>query len=105
MKGDFSRKVYQVTRQIPSGKVVTYGQIAAKLGKPKAARAVGNILHHNPDPKNIPCYRVVNCKGRLAPGFGFGGSREQKIKLAKEGINFKDKRHVDLEKHRWQSSS
>lgn len=90
----FSKKVYQIVKQIPSGKVSTYGQIAAKLGKPRAVRAVGNALHHNPDPRAIPCYRVVNQEGRLAPGF-----REQKGKLLKEGIKFKDKNHVDLKKH------
>lgn len=96
---DFSERVYQLTKQIPFGKVVTYGQIAARLGKPRAARAVGNALHRNPDPKNIPCYRVVNAKGRLAPNFGFGKSDEQKRKLLKEGVIFKDERHLDLERH------
>lgn len=99
MKGDFSRKVYQVTRQIPSGKVATYSQIAAKLGKPKAARAVGNALHRNPDPKTIPCYRVVNREGRLAPGF-----REQRRKLLDEDVVFKDKKHIDLKECLWQES-
>lgn len=95
----FSEKVYQVTQKIPPGKVATYGLIAAEMGKPKAARAVGNALHNNPNPKTIPCYRVVNRKGRLAPGF-----KEQKGKLLKEGVNFKDKNHVNLEKHLWEKS-
>lgn len=98
MKG-FSKRVYQITKQIPFGKVVTYGQIAAKLGKPKAARAVGNALHHNPDPKTIPCYRVVNQEGRLAPGF-----REQKTKLLKEGVGFKNRKCVDLKVYLWERS-
>lgn len=98
-KMSFSEKVYQIAKRIPSGKVATYGQIAAKLGKPKAARAVGNALHNNPDPKIIPCYRVVNQKGRLAPGF-----REQKGRLLKEGIEFKDKKHVDLKRCLWEKS-
>jgi len=93
MKRTFSEKVYQVTKQIPPGKVASYGQIAKKIGKPKAARAVGNALHHNPDPKTIPCYRVVNREGRIAPGF-----EEQKEKLLKEGMKFKDRNHVDLGK-------
>lgn len=90
----FSEKVYPVVRKIPPGRVMTYGQIAARLGKPKAARAVGNALHHNPDPKNIPCHRVVNREGRLAPGF-----KEQKEKLLKEEVKFKDERHIELNKH------
>jgi methylated-DNA-protein-cysteine methyltransferase-like protein len=97
MKKKFSDKVYQVTKQIPSGKVATYGLIAKRIDKPKAARAVGNALHHNPDPKTIPCYRVVNQEGRLAPGF-----REQKGKLLKEGVRFKNRTHVDLKKHLWE---
>jgi len=95
----FSEKVYQITKKIPLGKVATYGQIATEIGKPKAARAVGNALHNNPDPKTIPCYRVVNQKGRLAPGF-----REQKGKLLKERVEFKDRNHVDLRKCLWQKS-
>lgn len=91
--GEFASSVYRLVKQIPIGKVATYGQIAAKIGNPKAGRAVGNVLHNNPDPKTIPCYRVVNREGRLAPGF-----KEQKRKLLKEGVEFKDKNHVDLTK-------
>jgi methylated-DNA-protein-cysteine methyltransferase-like protein len=94
MKRTFSEKVYQATKQIPPGKVASYGQIAKKLGKPKAARAVGNCLHHNPDPKTIPCHRVVNREGRLAPGF-----KEQKEKLLKEGVKFRDEKNVDLKRY------
>jgi methylated-DNA-protein-cysteine methyltransferase-like protein len=91
-------KVYQVVREIPKGKVATYGWVAAKLGKPKAAQAVGNALHQNPDPQNIPCHRVVDRTGRLAPAYIFGGPKEQKRKLMSEGVKFKDKTHVDLTK-------
>jgi methylated-DNA-protein-cysteine methyltransferase-like protein len=97
----FSEKVYQLTRQIPKGKVMTYGQIAKKMGKSKAARAVGNALHHNPDSRTIPCHRVVNRAGRLAPGFGNGGWQKQKKKLLAEKVRFKDRRHVDLTKCQW----
>lgn len=99
--GKFSSSVYRVVKQIPPRKVVTYGQIAAKLGNPKAARAVGNTLHNNPDPKAIPCYRVVNRKGRLATNFGNGGWKKQKRRLLEEGVEFKDRVHVNLEKHLW----
>ena len=97
MRGDFSKKVYQVVRKIPKGRVMTYGQIARQLGKPQAARAVGNILHQNTS-SEIPCHRVVNKKGKIALRFAFGGGKEQKRKLLIEGIKFKDKIHVDLEK-------
>jgi len=94
MKRTFSEKVYQATKQIPPGKVASYGQIAKIIGQPKAARAVGNCLHHNPDPKTIPCHRVVNREGRLAPGF-----KKQKEKLLKEGVKFRDEKNVDLKRY------
>lgn len=100
---DFSGRVCRLVKQIPAGKVATYGQIAAQLGNPKAARAVGNALHSNPDPKNIPCHRVVNKSGRLVTGYAFGGPKEQKRKLLAEGVKFKDRNHVDLGKSLWRS--
>lgn len=99
MKKCFSEKVYHFAKQIPFGRVATYGQIAARIGSPRSARAVGNALHRNPDPKKIPCYRVVNQNGRLAPGFG-----EQRKKLLKEGVRFRNRKHVDLKKHLWGKS-
>ena len=97
----FPKGVYRLVKQIPPGKVSTYGQIAASLGKPKAARAVGNALHHNPDPKTIPCYRVVNREGRLAPNFASKGWQEQKKRLLEEGVKFKDQMHVNLTRCQW----
>jgi methylated-DNA-protein-cysteine methyltransferase-like protein len=97
----FSEKVYQLVKTVPKGKVMTYGQVAKKLGKPKAARAVGNALHHNPDPKTIPCHRVVNREGRLAPNFAGKDYLEHKRRLLNEGVKFKDEKHVDLKKHKF----
>lgn len=97
----FSERVYQFTKKIPKGRVATYGQIAARLGKPKAARAVGNALHHNPDPKTIPCHRVVNREGRLAPKFGGIGWQKQREMLLAEGVKFKNGTHVDLARCQW----
>lgn len=79
-------RIYDAVRQIPLGKVATYGQIAAMAGNGNAARVVGNALHVNPSPGEIPCHRVVNARGRLAPGFAFGGSDEQKRLLEAEGV-------------------
>ena len=64
-------KIYTVVKRIPRGKVATYGQVAALAGNPHWSRVVGYALHVNPDPLNIPCYRVVNREGRLAPAFAF----------------------------------
>ncbi len=83
---DFSMKVYDVVRQIPEGCVATYGQVARLAGSPGAARAVGNALHRNPYPGEVPCHRVVNAKGRLAKSFGFGGAIRQKELLEAEGV-------------------
>ena len=66
-----NKKVYEFLRTIPRGKVATYGQIAVYLGNKNLSRAVGNILHNNPDPSQYPCHRVVNSKGQVAPNFAF----------------------------------
>ena len=89
-------KVYEVVKTIPKGKVATYGQIALYLGNKNLARVVGNILHNNPEPENVPCHRVVNCNGRLANSYAFGGLEAQKILLESEGVVFKDNNCVDL---------
>lgn len=90
--------VYTIVAKIPKGNVSTYGAIAKKLGitNPKV---VGYALHVNKKPQDIPCHRVVNKEGRLAPGFAFGGKTIQKQLLLGEGINFIDEQRVDLSKH------
>lgn len=85
-------------RRVPQGKVVTYGQIAKKLGR-KDSRKVGWALHSNPDGTKTPCHRVVNRQGRLAPNFGFGGGEEQRLRLEKEGVSFTKDGRVDLTKY------
>jgi len=92
-----SKRIYEAVKKIPYGHVATYGQIAELAGDGKMARAVGNALHKNPDPENIPCYRVVNSKGELSGEFAFGGAGVQKKLLEAEGIEVKDGK-VDLRK-------
>ena len=89
-------KVYEFVRNIPRGKVATYGQIALHLGNRNFARAVGNILHNNPDPEHIPCHRVVNAQGRLSRSYAFGGIEAQRRLLVSEGVVFKSDQVVDL---------
>lgn len=89
-------KVYALVKAIPKGKVTTYGQIAAWLGNQNLARAVGNILHRNPEPGVIPCHRVVNSKGQLAERFAFGGAAAQRKRLEEEGICFESNGRIDL---------
>ncbi|MFI5265220.1 MAG: MGMT family protein [Candidatus Levyibacteriota bacterium] len=90
-------KVYKLVRKIPKGKVTTYGIIGKKLGM--SPRVVGQALHANPYQNEVPCHRVVNREGRIAPNFAFGGKDIQKKLLESEGIIFKDPLHADLEKY------
>jgi len=97
----FSNKGYDCVKSIPKGKVTTYGIIAALSGNPNASRAVGQILHNNPSPVKIPCHRVVNRDGRLAPSFAFGGQDIQKILLERENIHVDINNRVNLKKYGW----
>ena len=97
----FFKRVYEAVKQIPRGKVATYGQIAMICESPRASRAVGWALHNNPQPGVIPCHRVVDRNGRLAPAFAFGGSEVQRELLENEGVTFLDNGNVDLKKHIW----
>lgn len=92
-----TKRIYEAVKKIPHGRVATYGQIAELAGDKKMARAVGNALHNNPDPVNIPCFRVVNSKGELSGAFAFGGATEQAERLMADGIEVIDGR-VNLEK-------
>ena len=91
-------KVYEVVRRIPKGKVATYGQVAALTGSPRASRAVGYALHFNPEPGVIPCHRVVNRMGRVAPAFAFGGIDAQASLLRAEGVEVEGNA-VDLQRY------
>ncbi len=93
---ELSKKIYDIVKTIPPGKVMTYGQIAEKLGNPKLARVVGNALHNNPTPIIVPCHRVVNSKGELARHFGFGGIEKQKELLEAEGVMIKNYKVVNV---------
>ena len=95
-----SKRIYEAVRKIPYGHVATYAQVAQLAGDRKMARAVGNALHRNPDPDNIPCFRVVNSKGELAGEFAFGGAGAQARLLEAEGITVVDGR-VDLAQYQW----
>ena len=93
-------RIYDVVKQIPYGKVATYSQVAALAGSKRWAREVGYALHSNPDPENIPCYRVVNRFGEVSKAFAFGGENRQIELLEAEGIEFVDGR-VDMDKYQW----
>ena len=95
-----TKRIYEAVKKIPYGKVATYSQIARLAGNSKMSRAVGNALHKNPDPDNIPCFRVVDAKGMLAGGFAFGGASVQARLLEAEGVEVKEDR-VDLSIYQW----
>lgn len=90
-----AQKIYAAVCAVPVGKVATYKMISEISGV-NNPRVIGTYLHKNPKPGIIPCHRVVNVAGRLAPAFAFGGLDAQRSLLEKEGVVMKDKRHVNL---------
>ncbi len=98
---EFNQKVYDIVCRIPTGRVMTYGQIAALVGVPRAARAVGWALHWVEDGWEVPCQRVVNRFGGLASGYGWGGQLAHKADLEVEAVEVREDFTVDLEKYQW----
>jgi methylated-DNA-[protein]-cysteine S-methyltransferase len=82
---DFQHRVWQRLRQIPAGSILTYGELARSIGRPRAARAVGAANGQNPIPIFIPCHRVVGSDGTLT-GYGSGLDRKMWL-LQREGID------------------
>lgn len=80
MPKSFTEKVYAVVAKIPRGKVLTYKEVARRAGSPHAYRAVGNIMHNNPDTKKVPCHRVVRSDGDIG---GYASGRAKKIAILK----------------------
>jgi O-6-methylguanine DNA methyltransferase len=79
----FTEKVYAVVAKIPRGSVLTYQEVARRAGRPRAYRAVGNIMNHNPDTKKVPCHRVVRSDGTVG-GYAWGTAKKTAL-LRKEG--------------------
>lgn len=90
----FQGKVYKIVREVPKGKVMTYKQVAKLAGHPKAYRAVGNILNKNPNPKIIPCHRVIKSDGRVG-GYRDGAKRKTAL-LKKEGVIIRNGRVLNI---------
>lgn len=98
----FTDKVYEIVTRIPKGKVATYGQVAKLAGSPKAARAIGMCMKHNPFAPDVPCHRVVGSDGALT-GYSAGkGIVTKKEMLIKEGVSFHGEK-VDLTKSQWET--
>lgn len=98
MDHTFRDAVYSMVGQIPAGKVMTYGQLAALCGHPGAARVVGQIAHFGPS--ELPWQRVVNAKGGMAIGYWPDGPAGQARMLANEGIVIKNEK-LDIKEYSW----
>jgi methylated-DNA-protein-cysteine methyltransferase-like protein len=96
---DFKNRVFDLVRQIPQGKVMTYGQIAALCGAAWAAWEVGQIAHTGPE--DLPWQRVVNKQGGLANGWPGGGKVAHKAVLESEGVSVSDDFRVDIPSLLW----
>jgi methylated-DNA-protein-cysteine methyltransferase-like protein len=96
----FSERVKKVIKQIPSGKVATYGQIAFLAGNPRGARQVSWILHSCSKKDNLPWHRIINSKGRISLPVN-QGYNIQKGLLEKEGIVFDEDGSINLDLYLW----
>ena len=100
----FFEAVYDMVRQIPTGRVASYGQIARMVGSPRKARFVGFAMHASPGMAGgVPCHRVVFKDGSLAPGFAFGGPGIQREMLESEGVSFLEDGRADMARHLWEA--
>jgi methylated-DNA-[protein]-cysteine S-methyltransferase len=91
---EFEKKVLEIIKEIPIGRVTTYKEIARALESPRASRAVGNALSKNPDAPEVPCHRVVKSDGRLG-GYAFGAKKKEVI-LKSEGLAIRNDRIRDF---------
>ena len=99
---DFFQKVYEVVKQIPNGKVTTYGAIAKKIGAPKSARMVGYALNGSFNGEEIPAHRVVNRKGVLTGKHHFMGTNLMQQLLESEGVVIKENTVQNFERYFWE---
>ncbi len=100
--GDFFKKVHRIVAMIPPGAVMTYGQIAAIVGNPRASRAVGYALRAVPDGGELPWHRVVNSKGEISTRRTMQGDDDrflQRVLLESEGVLFMESGRIDLRKY------
>jgi methylated-DNA-protein-cysteine methyltransferase-like protein len=103
MEPNFFERVYLVVRQIPRGKVASYGQIAAILGHPQAARTVGWALNalSGPQAAQVPWQRVINSAGRISISRADLSADIQRARLEEEGVEFDARGYVDWKRFGW----
>ena len=100
---DLVYEILSAVSEIPEGKVATYGQIAALIGRERNARLVGKVLSVAGYYGDYPCHRVVNRLGETSSAFAFGGEDMQKTLLEEEGVEFDESGRVDLKKYQWRT--
>lgn len=99
---NFFERVYEIARQIPYGKVTSYGAIAKALGAARSARMVGWAMNASHNREDVPAHRVVNRLGLLSGKHHFDGTNLMQQLLEFEGIKVKDNQIVDFKKHFWE---
>jgi methylated-DNA-protein-cysteine methyltransferase-like protein len=104
MPSDFTQDVINIIKNIPVGKVLTYGRIAKLAGNPNGARQVSWLLHSSSKKYNLPWHRVINSQGRIALK-AQDGQEYQKILLEKEGVKIGSTNKIDLKKYIWEIKS
>ena len=100
MKTAFAHAVYRLVARCPRGKVVSYGGVAALLGKPRLSRAVGAALRDLPDDTTIPWWRVVNSSGAIASRPNHGPAIQRTL-LEREGVRFSAAERIDWKEFGW----
>ena len=95
-------RIYAVVKRIPSGRVATYGQVAALAGYPGQARQVGYALHSLPSESDVPWQRVINARGEVSLRSEAGWEHYQRHLLEDEGVAFNDSGRIDLDRYRWE---
>ena len=98
---EFSARVYDLVRRIPAGKVVSYGAVAAMLGRPRAARAVGAALAALPDGADVPWWRVISATGEISIRQTDHLPARQRALLRAEGVRFDRRGRVDWRRYGW----
>ena len=98
---NFFERVYEIVRQIPEGKVTSYGAIAKALGTARSARMVGWAMNASHNLEDVPAHRVVNRLGLLSGKHHFDGTNLMQQLLENEGIKIKENQILDFEKHFW----
>lgn len=99
---NFFERVYEIVRQIPEGKVTSYGAIAKALGTARSARMVGWAMNASHNLEDVPAHRVVNRKGLLTGKLHFDGTNLMQQLLENEGIEVIDNQIVNFENHFWE---